>query len=119
MQENTMKTIRVPEGVTVLPVCRSIVPYEIIMPDTLTKCTDFFDSPVYKIVAGRDFAEIGDGTFTYTGMNEWDFTRCAHVPTLASTSIDVGSVIKVPAALYDQWITETNWVDLADYIVPV
>lgn len=119
MEQNAMRTIRVPEGVTVLPTCRSTVSYEVIMPDTLTKCTDFFNTPVYKIVAGRDFAEIGDGTFTYTGMNEWDFTKCNQVPTLASTNVDVGGVIKVPAALYDQWITETNWVDLADYIVPV
>ena len=119
LDQNYMTHIRFPEGVTVIPTCRSVIPYEFIAPNSATKATDFFNNPLYRFVAGEDFAEIGDGTFSYTGIVEMDFSKCRQIPTLASTNMDRGAVIKVPAALYDQWITETNWVDLADYIVPV
>ena len=119
LDQNYMTHIRLPEGVTVIPTCRSLIPYEFIAPNSATKATDFFNNPLYRFVAGEDFAEIGDGTFSYTRVVEMDFSKCRQIPTLASTNIDRGAVIKVPAALYDQWITETNWVDLADYIVPV
>lgn len=116
---NNLPEIRLPDGITTVPAVKSRVPFKFVMPDTVTKCADFFNTTVYKVVAGRDFAEIGDGTFSYTKMVEWDFTKCAQIPTLASTSFDAGAVIKVPASLYAQWITETNWVSFADYIVGV
>ena len=119
LDSNYMTRIKIPEGVTIIPVVRSNVPYEFIAPNSATKAADFFNTPLYRFVAGEDFAEIGDGTFSYTQMVEMDFSKCKQIPTLASTNMDRGAVIKVPAALYDQWITETNWVDLADYIVPV
>lgn len=119
LDANYMTRIKIPEGVTIIPVVRSNVPYEFIAPNSATKATDFFNTPLYRFVAGEDFAEIGDGTFSNTRIVEMDFSKCKQIPTLASTNMDKGAVIKVPAALYDQWITETNWVDLADYIVAV
>lgn len=116
---NYIQHMRFPSSVTVMPPCRCGLPYEVIATDNMTKVTDFFNTPLYRFVAGEDFAEIGDGTFSYTGIVEMDFSKCKQIPTLASTNMDRGAVIKVPAALYGQWITETNWVDLADYIVPV
>jgi len=55
------------------------------------------------------------------GMREYDFTQCAVVPTLANTNaftnIHADCVIKVPAALYDEWIAATNWATYASKIV--
>lgn len=116
---NYIQHMRFPSSVTVMPACRCGLPYEVIAADNMTKVTDFFNTPLYRFVAGEDFAEIGDGTFSYTGIVDMDLSKCKQIPTLASTNIDRGAVIKVPAALYDQWITETNWVDLVDWIVPV
>lgn len=50
-----------------------------------------------------------------------DFSLCESVPTLAGAYIYDSSnlVIRVPAALYDEWIAATNWSTYADCIVAV
>ena len=55
-----------------------------------------------------------------------DMSRCTKVPTLANSafSYSPGTAnnnpqIRVPAALYDEWIATTNWSALAQYIVAV
>lgn len=57
------------------------------------------------------------------GLEEIDFSKCTSVPTTASVSLPTGVSenlqIKVPAALYDEWIAATNWSSFASYIVPV
>lgn len=54
------------------------------------------------------------------GMAYCDFTACTAVPTLKSTSaftnIPADCEIRVPAALYDEWIAATNWATYANYI---
>ena len=53
---------------------------------------------------------------------EYDFSRAISVPTLGGgvfNNINELCKIKVPSALYDSWIAETNWVVYADYIVAV
>lgn len=47
-----------------------------------------------------------------------DFSRCAQVPTLGGDYFThiIFLKIVVPDALYDEWITATNWVKYADYI---
>lgn len=51
----------------------------------------------------------------------YDFSGCTAVPTLADSnafgSINADAKIKVPAALYDEWIAATNWTTYASYIV--
>ena len=53
----------------------------------------------------------------------YDFTRCEVVPTLENTSafssIPADCEIRVPAALYDEWIAATNWATYATNIVGV
>ena len=50
----------------------------------------------------------------------FDFTAFTAVPSLASaqcfTNIPADCEIRVPAALYDEWIAATNWATYADYI---
>ena len=49
-----------------------------------------------------------------------DCSKCTSVPTLGGTFTGAANLqIKVPAALYDQWIAATNWSSMASYIVPV
>lgn len=77
-----------------------------------------------KIVIPEKVASVE--TYAFSGCNslvEYDFSKVEVIPTLANTNafgnINKRAVIKVPSALYDQWITETNWSALADYIVAV
>lgn len=67
---------------------------------------------------------IGNNAFYDCGcVRFYDFTRHTSVPALLSTSAFTGisddCEIRVPAALYDEWITATNWSSLASKIVAV
>lgn len=67
---------------------------------------------------------IGIGAFqNCMGTGYYDFSDCTSVPTLANSSA-FGNMpddceIRVPAALYDQWIAATNWTTYASYIKAV
>ena len=55
-------------------------------------------------------------------IQTYDFTTHTSIPTLDTFVFDnISSTcqIKVPAALYDQWIAATNWSEWADNIVAV
>lgn len=58
-----------------------------------------------------------------SGIRYYDFTKHTAVPTLSSTSAFSGisddCEIRVPAALYDEWIAATNWTTYASNIVAV
>lgn len=53
----------------------------------------------------------------------YDFTSCSSVPELSNvsafTDIPSDCEIRVPAALYDEWIAATNWSTYASQIVAV
>ena len=52
----------------------------------------------------------------------FDFSECESVPVLENSDAFTYNnipVIRVPAALYDEWIAATNWSTYADYIVAV
>ena len=57
------------------------------------------------------------------GVRYYDFTKHTAVPALAATSafngIAADCEIRVPAALYDEWIAATNWATYASYIKAV
>ena len=67
---------------------------------------------------------IATAAFTYcTGMKFYDFTACTAVPTLQNASafreIPADCEIRVPAALYDEWVAAANWSTYAANIVGV
>ena len=96
---------------------------------------------------GSVCTEIGDGAFYYcndltsftapatlekigiyalyhsTSDATFDFSACLQIPSLSDSHVGTGGgmsgnpTIYVPAALYDEWITATNWAELADWIV--
>ena len=66
-------------------------------------------------------SNIGEYTFQDCySVACYDFTSHTAVPTLAAASAFGGipddCEIRVPAALYDEWIAATNWATYADYI---
>ena len=61
-------------------------------------------------------AITGFGNYAFgqcTSLEEVDLSHCTRVPTLSYTitfaSVPTSCTIKVPASLYDAWITATNW----------
>jgi hypothetical protein len=64
-----------------------------------------------------------DGFYGCYGVRFYDFTNHTAVPTLSNTnafsSIAADCEIRVPAALYDEWIAATNWANYASKIVAV
>ena len=80
---------------------------------------------------GLTFAIIPSGVKTidsYTfnccyGARYFDFTRHTEVPKMSHTSAFTGipadCEIRVPAALYDEWIAASNWANFASNIVAV
>lgn len=67
---------------------------------------------------------FGSGAFSKDyGIRYYDFTDFTNVHNLSTTSAFENNSedfeIRVPAALYDEWIAATNWVKYADKIVAV
>ncbi|MBO7273698.1 MAG: leucine-rich repeat domain-containing protein, partial [Clostridia bacterium] len=92
--------------------------------------TSIGDSAFYNcyslasVVIPEGVTSIGNYAFRgCTGMKFYDFTKHTSVPTLAGTgafnNISSDCKIRVPAALYDEWISATNWSTYANKIVTV
>lgn len=77
-----------------------------------------------SVVIPNSITTIGASTFNNcNNMAIYDFMSYTFVPTLSSTNafknIPSDCIIKVPASLYDEWITATNWSTYASQIVAV
>lgn len=77
---------------------------------------------VEKFVIPSTYTTINSGAFDYChSCMEYDFTKCTSVVTLSASTnfrnISAKAKIKVPAALYDEWIAATYWTSVAGYIV--
>lgn len=85
-------------------------------------CYNLFREKGFK--APSKLSSIGSNCFSGTlfVILEYDFSKCEQVPTLSNVNafnLNGLTKIKVPTALYNSWITASNWVTLADYIVAV
>ena len=79
---------------------------------------------LHEAVIPGGVTRIGNTIFSEcSGLCYCDFTAFASVPTLVSTNaftdISPDCEIRVPAALYDEWIAATNWATYASYIKAV
>jgi hypothetical protein len=92
--------------------------------------TNIRDSMFYNchslvsITIPNSVTSIGSNVFyNCCGVRYYDFTNHTAVPSLSATSsfsgIAADCEIRVPAALYDEWIAATNWATYASKIVAV
>lgn len=103
----SLSRITIPDGVKYIDIaafasCYSLV--SITIPDSVTY--------------------INKSTFANCyGMRYYDFSVCTDIPSLVKTSafngIPSDCQMLIPAALYDEWSTATNWVQYASYMVAV
>ena len=103
----SLASITIPAGVTsigsaVFRNCYSLA--SIIIPDNVTSIN-------------------GYAFYNCYGMRYYDFSACTAIPALSSTnafsSIPSDCQMLIPAALYDEWSTATNWATYASYMVTV
>jgi hypothetical protein len=77
-----------------------------------------------SIVIPSSISLIGGSTFAQCySVKFYDFTSHTSVPALSSvtafSNLPADCEIRVPAALYDEWIAATNWATYASYIKAV
>ena len=127
---NSLSSITIPDGVT------SIVSYafyscyslsSITIPDGVTSIGDYAFWRCYSlssITIPDGVTSIGSYAFDgCSGVKFYDFTAATAVPTLANANAFTGIAddceIRVPIALYEEWMAATNWSTYADHIVYV
>ena len=77
-----------------------------------------------SVTIPESVSSIAANAFSYSrGIRYYDFSKHVSVPTLVNSNAFTDSAsdceIRVPAALYDEWIAATNWATYADKIVAV
>jgi hypothetical protein len=126
----SLTSITIPNGVTSIGKnkfenCYSLA--SVVIPNSVTSIGDFPFYSCYSLASitiPDSVTSIGSGAFQNCYcMKFCDFTSHTAVPTLSSTNLFSGAPsdleIRVPAALYDEWIAATNWSTYADKIVAV
>jgi hypothetical protein len=126
----SLNGIVIPDGITSIgnyafDSCRSL--NTIVIPNSVTSIGPYAFESCYSlsnIVIPDGVTSINNSTFyACYGIRFYDFTRHTSVPTLSYTNafynIAQDCEIRVPAALYDEWIAATNWATYASYIVAV
>ena len=127
---HSLASIVIPDSVTSIGVsafrnCYSLA--SIVISDSATSIGDYVLQNCYSltsIVIPGGVTSIGDSVFSNCrGIHYYDFTKHTTVPELFSTNaftgISADCEIRVPAALYDEWIAATNWTTYASQIVAV
>lgn len=117
------------ETATTLPAYPSIFLNKISIPkidlsnSNITEIPTYFDQTlqIKEIIFPATITTIAANALRSTTLTTLDFSRATAAPTVLSTSIyrSDSLVIKVPAALYDQWITTASWSVYKNYIVAV
>ena len=124
---NSLVSATLPEGCPKITYgmfreCTALATVEI--PDSVTKIIDQAFSGCSSL-AGVSIPPNVTNISAYTFQNCYalayvDFTRHNAVPALTTpapfSNISADCEIRVPAALYDEWIAATNWVTYASYI---
>ena len=126
----SLASITIPDGVTSISSnafqnCYSLA--SITIPDSVTS----IESSVFgychslaSITIPDGITSIGNSAFSYCyGMRYYDFSSCTTIPTLSHTNAFSGipsdCQMLIPAALYDEWKSATNWATYAKYMIAV
>lgn len=120
----SLEEIELPDSVTnfgtfAFANCRSLCRLKI--PDGVTSLPNSFANSCYSLLeveVGSNVASIGSNVFASCfALKVIDFSRHTAVPTLSNSSAipstNADLEIRVPAALYDEWIAATNWSNSA------
>ena len=99
----------------------------ITIPDGVTSIGSYAFGSCYSlssITIPDGVTSIGSYAFDgCSGVKFYDFTAATAVPTLANANAFTGIAddceIRVPIALYEEWMAATNWSTYADHIVYV
>ena len=126
----SLASITIPDGVTsigsdVFGSCYSLA--SITIPDGVTSVTISTFNNCYSLASitiPDGVTSIGNNVFaSCSGMRFYDFSACTAVPTLSNTNafknIPSDCQMLIPAALYDEWSTATNWATYASKMVAV
>ena len=126
----SLANVTIPDGVTSISsyafqYCYSLA--SITIPDGVK----YIDSAAFancyslaSITIPDSITYINSSTFANCyGMRYYDFSACTDIPSLLKTNafdgIPSDCQMLIPAALYDEWSTATNWVTYASYMVAV
>ena len=128
--QNAIQKVEIGDGVTSIGSnafdrCYSLS--SVTMPNGVTSIGSYAFANCYSlssVTMPNGVTSIGDFAFSICcGVRYYDFTRHAAVPTLSSANafreIAADCEIRVPIALYEEWIAATNWSTYADHIVYV
>lgn len=78
---------------------------------------------VSSVFVPSSVTTLGSSAFNCMGIRYYDFTEHTVIPTVTASNafngIPADCEIRVPAALYDEWIAATNWSNYASYIKAV
>jgi hypothetical protein len=123
----TLKGVVIPDGVTIInrstfSSCSNLA--SVVIPEgvmTISASAFYNCYALTSVVIPKSVTTISSSAFSECyGVRFYDFTACTAVPSLGSTSVFTGIAddceIRVPAALYDEWIAATNWSAYASYI---
>ena len=126
----SLTSLTIPDGVTSIgnnafSGCVSLA--TVTLPDSVTSIGNsaFYNChTLSSVVIPASVNSIGTSAFNYCySARVYDFSSHTAVPTLANSnafsSIPTDCEIRVPAALYDEWIAATNWSTHASKIVAV
>ena len=126
----SLASITIPDGVTsigsyVFNNCYSLA--SITIPDEVTSIGSYAFSNCYSLASitiPDGVTSIGSSAFSNCyGMRYYDFSAYTSVPALSNTNafrnIPSDCQMLIPAALYDEWSTATNWATYASKMVAV
>lgn len=126
----SLASISIPDGFTSIDesafaACCSLA--SITIPDSFTSIINNTFLGCYSLASitiPKRVGVINSRAFdTCYGMRYYDFSACTSVPALPNTNafngIPSDCQMLIPAALYDEWSTATNWSTYADHIVGV
>ena len=126
----SLANVTIPDGVTSIGIsafysCNSLA--NVTIPDGVTSIGNyvFYNCHSLANVTIPDgVTSIGASAFgNCYGMRYYDFSACTSVPALSNTNafnnIPSDCQMLIPAALYDEWSTATNWTTYASHMVAV